>query len=76
MTWRDWLTQARMLLAMDLLESGHRVTEAAAAAGYFSMSAFAKAFSQLTGENPVAFRQRTARRANDARPHDIDRRRR
>lgn len=75
MVWRDWLTQARMLLAMDLLESGSRVTEAAAAAGYLSMSAFAKAFYELTGETPVGFRQRAAQDIK-SRVHDIGDRRR
>jgi AraC-like DNA-binding protein len=62
MTWQAWLTQARMLGAMALLAQGHRVTDVAAAMGYQSLSAFAKAFCQLTGENPAAYRHRTAAR--------------
>ncbi len=54
--WRDWLTQARMLKAMGLLANGARVTDAAAEVGYDSLSAFAKAFTRMTGEAPAAYR--------------------
>jgi AraC-like DNA-binding protein len=59
-TWQVWLTQARILNAMALLAEGRRVTDVAADVGYRSLSAFAKAFFQLTGENPARYRQRTA----------------
>ncbi|HEY4077892.1 MAG TPA: helix-turn-helix transcriptional regulator [Rhizomicrobium sp.] len=60
MTWQAWLAQARILQAMALLTQGRRVTDVAAAVGYDSLSAFAKTFSQLTGETPIAFRRRSA----------------
>jgi AraC-like DNA-binding protein len=56
--WQAWLTQARILMAMGLLIEGRRVTDVAADVGYSSLSAFAKAFAQLTGEAPARFRQR------------------
>lgn len=59
MRWQAWLTQARMLRAMALLATGGRVTDVAARVGYRSLSAFAKAFFLLTGENPASYRQRT-----------------
>ena len=59
MTWQAWLTQARMLQAMALFAEGRRVTDVAAGVGYQSLSAFAKAFFQLAGENPAAYRRRT-----------------
>ncbi|HEX4178714.1 MAG TPA: helix-turn-helix transcriptional regulator [Rhizomicrobium sp.] len=58
MSWQAWLTQARMLRAMALLAEGRRVTDVAARVGYQSLSAFAKAFFLLTGENPASYRQR------------------
>jgi AraC-like DNA-binding protein len=59
MNWQAWLTQARMLHAMALLAEGRRVTDVAVQVGYQSLSAFAKAFFLLTGENPASYRQRT-----------------
>lgn len=59
MTWQAWLTQARMLHAMARLGEGRRVTDVAAGVGYQSLSAFAKAFFLLTGENPASYRRRT-----------------
>jgi AraC-like DNA-binding protein len=58
MGWQAWLHQLRILHAMGELIDGGRVTEVAANMGYASLSAFAKAFAQLTGESPSAFRQR------------------
>lgn len=58
MTWQTWLGQARILEAASRLTQGRRVTDVAAEVGYASLSAFAKAFKQLTGESPVAFRRR------------------
>lgn len=60
MGWQAWLTQARMLAAMGLLAEGQRVTDVAADVGYASLSAFAKAFIQLTGETPASYRSRHA----------------
>ncbi len=58
LTWQGWLVQARMLMAMGLISEGRRVTDVAAETGYASLSAFAKAFTQLTGEGPARFRVR------------------
>lgn len=60
-SWQSWLGQARILSAMTRLAAGARVTDAAADAGYASLSAFAKAFVQLTGESPAAYRRRMTR---------------
>lgn len=58
LSWQTWLAQARILMAMGLLTEGRRVTDVAAEVGYASLSAFAKAFTQLVGEAPSLFRQR------------------
>ena len=58
--WQAWLTQARILTAMGLLTRGGRITDVAAEVGYASLSAFARAFAQLTGEAPAVFRRRHA----------------
>ncbi len=58
MAWQAWLAQARLMEAMRRLAAGERVTDVAAEVGYASLSAFAKAFAQLTGEAPAAFRRR------------------
>ncbi|AHJ67300.1 AraC family transcriptional regulator [Granulibacter bethesdensis] len=58
MNWQAWLTQARMLHAMSLLMEGQQVTIVAAECGYTSLSAFAKAFAAVAGENPSVFRAR------------------
>lgn len=58
MTWQAWLNQARMLAAMGLLARGERVTEVALTTGFASLSAFAKAFTLLTGETPSGYRRR------------------
>ncbi|TVV69897.1 AraC family transcriptional regulator [Sphingomonas solaris] len=62
MGWQAWLGQARVMAAMALLTEGRLVTDVALEVGYASLSAFAKAFSQLIGEAPAAFRRRAARR--------------
>jgi AraC-like DNA-binding protein len=58
MTWQTWLGQARIMEAASQLSRGRRITDVAADVGYASLSAFAKAFRQLTGENPADFRKR------------------
>lgn len=68
MTWLAWLGQARIMEAASRLSDGARITDVAADVGYSSLSAFAKAFKQLTGESPTEFR----RRAN-ADPSDTER---
>lgn len=53
MTWRQFLHDARMIRAMELLGAGEQsVTEVAFAVGYQSLSAFTKAFTLFTGEQP------------------------
>lgn len=56
MAWQDWLIQARLFQAATFLAEGQRVTDVAAAVGYASLSAFAKAFRQFMGQSPAAFR--------------------
>ncbi|ATQ66987.1 MULTISPECIES: AraC family transcriptional regulator [Methylosinus] len=57
-SWQAWLGRARILAAMAALSKGGRVTDVAADVGYSSLSAFAKAFSQICGETPARFRRR------------------
>lgn len=73
MTWQAWLTQARVLTAMTLLAGGRRVTDAAADVGYQSLSAFAKAFVRLTGENPAHYRRRVVGTSGAAKEQEIGR---
>lgn len=55
-TWRQFLHDARMMRAMELLASGeHTVLEVALVVGYNSLSAFTKAFTIFTGENPSRY---------------------
>jgi AraC-like DNA-binding protein len=54
-TWREFLRQARLIRAMELLSAGQSVTEAALSVGYQSLSAFSAAFKQLVGESPRQF---------------------
>lgn len=61
MNWRDWLTRARMLRAMDFFHRGASVSETAFAVGYSSASAFARVFSLTLGETPAAFRAARAK---------------
>ena len=58
MSWQAWLAQARIMIAMGRLAEGGRVTDVAGDVGYASLSAFAKAFTQLAGELPAAYRAR------------------
>ena len=56
---RELLTQARALRAMELLSSpSSSVTETALSVGFDSLSAFAKSFARVAGESPRAFRER------------------
>lgn len=66
MTWQAWLAQARIMEAASQLTQGGRITDVAAEVGYASLSAFAKAFKQLTGESPAAFRRRSSNPAPGA----------
>lgn len=55
MTWRAYLTQARLSHAMQLLSDGVPVTQVSFAVGFDSPSAFAKSFKHLTGQTPSQF---------------------
>lgn len=56
--WRQFLHQARMLRAMELLVAPRaNITGVAYAVGFNSLSAFAKSFTLFTGETPSAFRR-------------------
>lgn len=60
-TFRDYLTAARMVRAMDLLlDPRSRVTDVAGDLGYDSLAAFSRAFRAFVGETPRAFRARGA----------------
>jgi AraC-like DNA-binding protein len=62
MPWRQYVLQARLLRAMALLsEPGPTVLAIAAEAGFASLSGFTRAFRRLTGETPMAYRQRVMR---------------
>lgn len=57
-TWRQFIGQARMLRAMEmLLEPGARVTETALSLGYESLSAFTRAFTAFSGETPREYQR-------------------
>ena len=58
MTWQAWLAQARIMAAMARLAQGERVTDVAVEVGFSSLSAFAPAFTRVTGEAPSAYRTR------------------
>lgn len=56
--WRQFLYQARMLRAMELLVAPQAsVTDVAYAVGFNSLSAFAKSFFRFSGQTPNHFRQ-------------------
>jgi AraC-like DNA-binding protein len=58
LSWRDFLTRARLLRAVELLVDGKsNVTETAYACGFTNLSAFSKAFSNFAGQNPAVFRR-------------------
>nr|WP_294914839.1 helix-turn-helix transcriptional regulator [uncultured Neokomagataea sp.] len=59
MTWQEWITQARLFHAATLLAEGGRVTDVSVEVGYASLSAFAKAFTALTGVRPGRFRHQS-----------------
>jgi AraC-like DNA-binding protein len=66
LTWRDYLSQARLLRAMALLsEPGPTVLDVATATGFDSASAFTRAFRSFTGETPTAYRRRTSAGGDD-----------
>ena len=60
--WEHYRQRARLLAAVEALTtSGRSIAQIAADVGFESQSAFSKAFQQLTGETPRAFRRRAAR---------------
>lgn len=59
MTWRQFLHRARMIYAMELLDTGETtVTETVFATGFDSLSAFSQAFRRFTGESPAQYRKK------------------
>jgi AraC-like DNA-binding protein len=59
MGWDDYRRRARLISAAEALsDSARSVAQIAADVGFESQSAFAKAFQQLTGETPRAFRNK------------------
>lgn len=61
-TWRDFLHQARMLRAMELLAvTGTQVTETALSVGFESLGSFSRAFARFTGTRPKDYRRQATR---------------
>lgn len=62
--WEHYRRRARLLAAVEALTTSDRsIAQIAGDVGFESQSAFPKAFQQLTGETPSAFRARAAGRA-------------
>jgi AraC-like DNA-binding protein len=55
MSYQLWRQQWRLLKAVELLATGHRVTEAASALQFASDSAFITFFKSMTGQTPKAY---------------------
>lgn len=56
MTWRQFVREARMMQAMEMLASGrHRISDVAMAVGFSSFGAFTQAFSACVGRTPSDF---------------------
>lgn len=60
MAWKEFVHNARMLKAMELLTGGMNVTEVSLAVGFESLSAFCKAFRIFTRETPLEFKSRSS----------------
>jgi len=59
MSWRQWVSRARMLRAMEALAApGASVTRVALDVGFGSQAAFTRAFETFAGESPSAYRRR------------------
>lgn len=54
---REWRQKLRLLHSLDLLESGHSVTQTALEVGYQSPSAFIQSFKQTFGATPKDYMQ-------------------
>ncbi|WP_306262447.1 helix-turn-helix domain-containing protein [Pararhizobium sp. IMCC21322] len=52
LTWRKWVTQARLMEAISQLSNGARVGDVAFALGYEGPSAFVAMFKKATGHTP------------------------
>jgi AraC-like DNA-binding protein len=62
MSWRNYVTQARLLRAMALLaEPGPSVLQVANVVGFESLSSFNRAFRIRTGVTPSTYRKQRAR---------------
>lgn len=62
MSWRDYLTLARILKAVALLATpGPTILEVATTVGFESATAFTRAFTRHTGETPSGYRRRINR---------------
>ena len=57
-TFTEFVNQVRVHEAQRLLLTDHSVTEAAFACGFESVAYFTRVFRRVTGENPLAFKQR------------------
>ena len=62
LSWQQFLHDARMMRAMELLAVvDTQVTETALTVGYSSLSAFTQAFTRFTGETPSQYHRRVMR---------------
>lgn len=65
MTWREYVSLARLLKALGVLAaSDDTISQVAATVGFSTPTAFSRAFLQRTGQTPSAYRRRVA-----PRPH-------
>ncbi|KGC20314.1 helix-turn-helix domain protein [Burkholderia gladioli] len=63
MSYRNWLQQAHLLLALEWLADGQKVIDVAAGLGYNSQSAFTVMFRRNLGTTPAAFFSNAVSRA-------------
>lgn len=63
-TFINFLNQYRISKAKRLLLIGNNVSEACYECGFESLSYFNRTFKRISGENPMAFKQRHLRRGN------------
>ena len=61
LTFTQFVNRYRVHEAQRLLLTDHTVTDAAMSTGFESLSYFNKVFRGVTGENPLAFKQRHRR---------------